>query len=403
MGLRTGDAERPQRVRDAPRRPRSTGGSTWASADRSSSGKTALRFTVDGNRSYDTADDLSRSTRTAARSRIRCAGRSSRPTSRPASSTRSRRNQTLRTEYRRSNTQTENQGVGDVTLAERATERTSQQDQVRFQIQGVVARRAARVSPPVQPADQRGVVGVDGADASTCIDAFNKRRRRRQQQQLDAHGRSRRQLRLQHRTQARDARRRAVRGRHHENFDARNAAGTFTFSNLEAYNAGLPLQFTQRRGQVDTSFNQYQFGLYWQDDIRVNKNLSVSLGVRQEMQSLIGDKLNVMPRFGATWNAPGKVVIRGGYGTVLRLVRHRPLRPDAARERRRAARPADPQSRLPDPVRRRRPRRAARRPRAGGAGPRRCPTSTRRRSARSARSRRTCSSRRPIRCCAAAT
>jgi len=103
-------------------------------------------------------------------------------------------------------------------------------------------------------------------------------------------------------------------GGRYENFDARNAAGTFTFGDLASYNAGQPLQFTQRRGEVVTSFNQYEFGLYWQDDVRVNKNLSVSLGVRQEMQSLISDKLNVMPRFGATWNAPGKVVIRGGYG-----------------------------------------------------------------------------------------
>jgi len=104
-------------------------------------------------------------------------------------------------------------------------------------------------------------------------------------------------------------------GGRYQNFDAQNAAGTFTFGDLDSYNAGRPLQFTQRRGEVTTSFNQYEFGLYWQDDIRVNKNLSLSVGVRQELQSLVDDKLNVMPRFGATWNAPGKVVIRGGYGT----------------------------------------------------------------------------------------
>ena len=42
--------------------------------------------------------------------------------------------------------------------------------------------------------------------------------------------------------------------------------------------------------QVDTSFSQYQLGLYWQDDIRVNNNFSFSVGVRNEMQSLIDDK-----------------------------------------------------------------------------------------------------------------
>ena len=35
-------------------------------------------------------------------------------------------------------------------------------------------------------------------------------------------------------------------GGSYDNFDARNAAGTFTFSNLESYRAGQPLQFTQR-------------------------------------------------------------------------------------------------------------------------------------------------------------
>jgi len=37
--------------------------------------------------------------------------------------------------------------------------------------------------------------------------------------------------------------------------------------------------------------------------------------VRQEMQSLIDDKLNVMPRLGFSWNAPAKLTVRGGYGT----------------------------------------------------------------------------------------
>jgi hypothetical protein len=104
-------------------------------------------------------------------------------------------------------------------------------------------------------------------------------------------------------------------GGQNRNFDARNAAGTFTFSSLEAYNDGTPLQFTQRNGEVDTRFTDYELGLYWQDDIRVNRNFSFSVGARQEMQSLIDDKLNVMPRLGFSWNAPKKLTVRGGYGT----------------------------------------------------------------------------------------
>ena len=44
------------------------------------------------------------------------------------------------------------------------------------------------------------------------------------------------------------------------NFDAQNNAGTFTFSDIEAFDAGRPTSFTQRIGQVNTKFNQYQFG-----------------------------------------------------------------------------------------------------------------------------------------------
>ena len=87
------------------------------------------------------------------------------------------------------------------------------------------------------------------------------------------------------------------------NFDARNAAGTFTFGSLDAFAAGLPNTFTQRLGQVDTAFTQYQLGVYWQDDVRLNRSLSVSLGVRQEMQTHIDDRMNLMPRLGFTWNA----------------------------------------------------------------------------------------------------
>jgi hypothetical protein len=99
------------------------------------------------------------------------------------------------------------------------------------------------------------------------------------------------------------------------NFDARNAAGTFTFGSLEAFLAGRPNTFTQRLGQVDTEFTQYQLGVYWQDDVRLHRALSVSVGVRQELQNHVDDAINLMPRVGFTWNAFGsRTIVRGGYG-----------------------------------------------------------------------------------------
>ena len=84
------------------------------------------------------------------------------------------------------------------------------------------------------------------------------------------------------------------------NFDARNAAGTFTFSSLEAFLAGTPNSSRSGSARCDTAFSQYQLGVYWQDDIRLNRNLSFSVGVRQEMQSHVDDALNLMPRLGFT-------------------------------------------------------------------------------------------------------
>jgi hypothetical protein len=47
----------------------------------------------------------------------------------------------------------------------------------------------------------------------------------------------------------------------------------------------------------------------------VNKNLSLSLGVREELQTHVSDWTNFMPRAGFSWNPFGaKTAIRGGYG-----------------------------------------------------------------------------------------
>ena len=105
-------------------------------------------------------------------------------------------------------------------------------------------------------------------------------------------------------------------GGRYSNFDARNAAGTFTFGGIDALPGRHPATYrTQRIGEVNTSFGDYQFGLYWQDDIRVNRHFSFSVGVRQGDAVAHRDKLNVMPR----WASHGRRRatrrrIRGGYG-----------------------------------------------------------------------------------------
>jgi hypothetical protein len=57
-------------------------------------------------------------------------------------------------------------------------------------------------------------------------------------------------------------------------------------------------------------------GWYAQDDVRVSKALSLSLGVRHEIQTHLNDWLNIAPRVGATWSPfrTGKTTFRGGVG-----------------------------------------------------------------------------------------
>ena len=277
-------------------------------------GKTSLRLTVDGNRSYDTPTVYALNPDGSIyRDQVR----------RPAESTNVTagvehaltNNQTLRVEYRRAANEASNQGVGDFTLPERATERSGSNDQVRFQIQGLVGKTTLHEVRVQFNRQSNEASSITPGPSINVIDTFNGGGAG-----VNNHGSSQ-VIEVADNLDFNIGRAHAMRvgllfeGGSYDNYDARNAAGTFTFTNLVTYQAAQPLQFTQRIGQVDTSFAQYQFGLYWQDDIRVNRDFSFSVGLRQEMQSLIDDKLNVMARLGATWNAPGKIVVRGGYGT----------------------------------------------------------------------------------------
>ena len=104
----------------------------------------------------------------------------------------------------------------------------------------------------------------------------------------------------------------------YQSTDASNRLGTFTFSDLDAYNAGRPATYTQRVGQGLVEYGFYRAGWYFQDDVKLHKTLTGSFGVRQEIQSHINDRLNLAPRLGFTW-APlpnAKLVVRGGAGIV---------------------------------------------------------------------------------------
>jgi hypothetical protein len=98
--------------------------------------------------------------------------------------------------------------------------------------------------------------------------------------------------------------------------DSSNFFGTFQFSDLAAYEAGLTTQFTQRSGDPTVKYRQYQFGWYVQDDFRLRKNLTISYGVRHELQTHVDGKFNLAPRLGLVWSPKkdGSITLRGGAG-----------------------------------------------------------------------------------------
>ena len=110
---------------------------------------------------------------------------------------------------------------------------------------------------------------------------------------------------------------------------ASNFNGTYTFSSLDIYRKVIngervdpndptsplvtPTQFTISQGDPRLQFTQLQGASFIQDDWRVKPNLTLSLGLRHEFQSQLGDHNNFAPRLGLAWS-PGK-----GHQTTVRI------------------------------------------------------------------------------------
>ena len=113
-----------------------------------------------------------------------------------------------------------------------------------------------------------------------------------------------------------------------------NFGGTFTFgggggvTSIERYrrtllraSGGGATQFSINTGNPSINGSLFDAGLFSGDDWRARPNLTVSFGIRYEVQTNIGDKRGLAPRIGIAW-APGagsgkskpKSVIRAGFG-----------------------------------------------------------------------------------------
>ncbi len=93
----------------------------------------------------------------------------------------------------------------------------------------------------------------------------------------------------------------------------------FTESQIQSLGGG-PSRFGIQAGQSYISAERWDAGPFIQDDWRVRSNFTLSLGMRYEIQTLLGGRRDFAPRLGFAWgpgsarNGAPKTVIRGGFG-----------------------------------------------------------------------------------------
>lgn len=83
-----------------------------------------------------------------------------------------------------------------------------------------------------------------------------------------------------------------------------------------------PSQFSINRGDPFIGFSQWEYGWFAQDDWKVSKRFSLSIGMRHEFETHLQDRLNFAPRLSMAWSADkaGKSTIRAGGGIFYSYV-----------------------------------------------------------------------------------
>lgn len=222
---------------------------------------------------------------------------------------------TLMGEYQRNAGRKDNLGVGDFDLPDRAYFQSQVEHLLRFRDTGLLTKRLVNEVLFQVRWQQLNQTPLSAAPAIIVLDAFNSGGAQIQsnhsiRQVMVADNLdfvvANHSLRVGFLTESGS----------YTTSDRRNATGTFTFASLQDFQAARPIIFTRRLGEPQVSFNQFQAGLYFEDDVRLKKNLTLSYGVRYEAQSHLADRSNFAPRLGIAWSpsANGKLVIRAGSG-----------------------------------------------------------------------------------------
>lgn len=97
--------------------------------------------------------------------------------------------------------------------------------------------------------------------------------------------------------------------------DLEDSTGVFRFASAADFLAGRLSRYEHRFDTEAEQRNTYT-GIFMQDDWRVRPNLTVSLGLRWDSETILRDRNNFGPRVSFAWDPfkSAKTTVRGGYG-----------------------------------------------------------------------------------------
>jgi hypothetical protein len=97
-------------------------------------------------------------------------------------------------------------------------------------------------------------------------------------------------------------------------FSENTFLGNFTFSDLDAYQAGTPQTFRVNSGDPELINDQIETSAFLDADLKLTRQLTAMFGIRYDWQTNLGDHNNAAPRAGVAYAIGHSTVIRGGAG-----------------------------------------------------------------------------------------